>query len=364
MARTVYVFGAGASAHLGVPLMDRFIDVADELRQSSEVSRDAFELFFKLIQDRLPQLHAKSVVDLTNIESVFSLVEMGSLVGRLPGTPAGEVEAARFATRRVLAETVEETCLFAVSQGQWQPSSPYLSIADHVERSHQTDVDSSVALITFNYDLGLDFALHWSNLIIDYGLDAQIQPGKVPLLKLHGSLNWAACNECGLIRPLTFEQIFRLEGNRRFRDGNVGFPLRASRCLSNLGAHCSKSPIDRDPALVPPSWNKTQYQQQFKQIWRHAAKELSEADDIRVIGYSLPQSDAFFRDLLALGLAGTTRLKSFSVIDPLADVANRFQTLLGPDARGRFHHHKDIFENYAKTVLKPSRRMLSRGVDG
>jgi hypothetical protein len=364
MARTVYVFGAGASAHLGVPVMGRFIDVADDLRRSTEVSHDAFELFFKLIQDRLPQLHAKSVVDLTNIESVFSLVEMGSLVGRLPGTPENEVGSARLATRRVLAETVEETCLFAVSQGQWQPSSPYLSIANQVELSNKSAPSSSIALITFNYDLGLDFALHWSNLVIDYGLDSQVQPGKVPLLKLHGSLNWTACDVCGLIRPLAFEQIFRLEGNRRLRAGTTRFPLRASRCLSNLGSHCSKSPIDREPALVPPSWNKTQYQQQFKQIWRHAAKELSEADDIRVIGYSLPQSDAFFRDLLALGLAGTSRLKSFTVIDPLADVAERFQTLLGPDARGRFRHYKDGFENYSKAVLNHSRRELSGGVEG
>jgi hypothetical protein len=356
MARTVFVFGAGASAHLGIPLMNGFIDAADELRQSGEISTEAFELFFSLVQDRLPQLHAKSVVDLTNIESIFGLVEMAALVGRLPATAPDEVELASHAIRRVLTQTIEETGQFTISEGQWRPSSPYLSIASQVELSRQAGPDSSISLITFNYDLGLDFALHWSNLAIDYGLSDGIARDHVALLKLHGSLNWAPCSECGGIRPLSMEQIFRLEGNRRFRQPIAKFPLRASRCLSNLGPHCSKSPVDGEPALVPPSWNKTQYQQYFRRIWRHAARELSEAHDIRVIGYSLPPSDAFFRDLLALGLAGTTRLKSFTVVDPSAGVAERFQQLLGPDARGRFRHEQMTFEEYAKKTLKPSRR--------
>src|SRR5476651_2291828 len=153
MARTVFVFGAGASAHIGAPLMKQFIDTADDLRQDGNVSQEAFDLVFTLIQDRLPALHAKSVVDLTNIESVFSLVEMGRLVGRLPGTEPADIELSARSMRRVLAETVEESSLFDVEGGEWRPSSPYLSVAGFIERERQQGRDASVALITFNYDI-------------------------------------------------------------------------------------------------------------------------------------------------------------------------------------------------------------------
>src|SRR4051812_21694007 len=129
MARTVFVLGAGASAHIGAPLMNGFIDAADDLRQNSDVNGPAFDLVFELIQNRLPALHAKSIVNLSNIESVFSLIEMGRLVGRLPGTPSPEIEEAARAMRRVLTETVEESSRFAIEGGEWKPSSPYLSIA-------------------------------------------------------------------------------------------------------------------------------------------------------------------------------------------------------------------------------------------
>jgi hypothetical protein len=356
MARTVFIFGAGASAHLGVPLMKDIIDAADDLRQRQDVDQESFRLFFDLIQNRLPQLHAKSVVDLSNIESVFSLVEMGRLVGRLPGTAEEDVPAMAKAIRRVLAQTVEETCLFSVDGGEWRPSAPYLSIAQQVESARHAGTDGSVAMITLNYDLGLDFALHWSNLPIEYGLQPSMAHQAATLLKLHGSLNWTACNVCRTVRPVTLDQVFQLEGKRRFRAEKHRLPLRSSRCLSNLGSHCTASPLDGEPALVPPSWNKTQYHESFSNVWRHAARELSEAQDVRVIGYSLPESDAFFRDLLALGLAGSARLRSFTVVDPSEQVAKRFRELLGPDAKGRFHHEPVRFEEYANTVLKPSKR--------
>ncbi len=75
-----------------------------------------------------------------------------------------------------------------------------------------------------------------------------------------------------------------------------------------------------------------------------------------VIGYSLRPSDIFFRDLLALGLVGGTRLRKFTVVDPDAAVAARFQELLGPDARPTFEHIAGNFEDFAiQKFGKPKR---------
>ena len=99
-----------------------------------------------------------------------------------------------------------------------------------------------------------------------------------------------------------------------------------------------------DPVIVPPTWNKAEYQQ-IANVWKHAGLHLSEAENIIVIGYSLPETDQFFRYLFALGTIGDARPQRFWVVDPDADVAKRFQRLLGPTFRQRFRHYRMPFAN-------------------
>src|SRR5262249_24599334 len=101
-------------------------------------------------------------------------------------------------------------------------------------------------------------------------------------------------------------------------------------------SHCGK-PLPVDPVIVPPTWNKTQYHQQIGAVWSQAAKHLSEAENIFVIGYSLPDTDLFFRYLYSLGTVGDTLLKRFWVFDPdKSSVSKRFERLLGETAKARF----------------------------
>ena len=157
---------------------------------------------YDLVQSRLPQLHAKSVVDLENIESVFSLIEMGDLIQKLPGTTSEEISLATRAIRRVLSETIELRCRFPTKDGYRIPHPEYRALVEHVESSRAAN-----AFITFNYDLALDFALHWSDVRFDYTLDEKRSLNFLPLLKLHGSLNWTACEGCGSIISAPFEKI-------------------------------------------------------------------------------------------------------------------------------------------------------------
>ena len=54
----------------------------------------------------------------------------------------------------------------------------------------------------------------------------------------------------------------------------------------------------------------------FENMWAHAATQLAEAENIIVIGYSLPKTDQFFPILYALGTVSKSILKRFSVFDP------------------------------------------------
>ena len=65
----------------------------------------------------------------------------------------------------------------------------------------QSKPPHTVAVITFNYDTAVDFALERAGLTVIYGLcgDDRSQPeGKrVPLLKLHGSISWGLFEDNG-----------------------------------------------------------------------------------------------------------------------------------------------------------------------
>lgn len=354
MANRVFVFGAGASKSIGVPLMNEFIDASADLRETGDLNDPrAFDLVFDLIQNRLPRLHAKSVVDLGNIESVFSLIEMARLVRRLPETEESEIDAAAIAIRRVLTETVEANCRFGLTDRGWEPPPTYLRIAGLVDPQITPNGTAETSLITFNYDVGLDFALHWSNIPIDYGLKSPERDSAL-LLKLHGSLNWVQCPSCGKVIPVSLKQALPRVRGRQKKEYR---PISTQKARATVGTHCDGVSVPDDAALVPPTWNKTQYHEQFAPIWARAAKELSDAQDIVVAGYSLPLSDSFFRDLLALGLVGQTRLRSFVVVDPSEETAERFRGLLGPDALGRFEHLPMTFEAYCDQQLPSNSRL-------
>src|SRR5258708_7124572 len=67
--------------------------------------------------------------------------------------------------------------------------------------------------------------------------------------------------------------------------------------------------------LAPASWDKTEYQDILQPVWSQAVSELQRATRICIIGYSLPESDAYFKYLLTLGLSENHGLYKFIVVD-------------------------------------------------
>jgi hypothetical protein len=95
-----------------------------------------------------------------------------------------------------------------------------------------------------------------------------------------------------------------------------------------------------EPVLVPPTWNKADSHRALESVWSLAAHELSEAENIFVIGYSMPETDSFFRHLYALGTVGKAMLRRFWVFNPNPSVESRFRVLLGPEAEYRFDFNR------------------------
>jgi hypothetical protein len=317
-----------------------FLDRARELYTANRVNPYSSDLdrVFRAIS-KLQAVHSKSELDLVNLESVFSAFEMAELLDVSPSEP-GLV----LSMNRLIAWTLDEATLFEVNSGRIVSSSVYERFAALIRKLSLEDPNSSrCAVITFNYDLALDMALHGQGLNPDYGLSSFSDPpaGAVDLLKLHGSIGWRKCSAdlCGTVVPEVIPRLDRFAQTAKMKWSQLRKTLNAS------ARHCDSN-IDGECVIVPPSWNKTEMPG-LVNVWKRAAAALKTATTIIVCGYSLPETDSFFRYLYGLGAVGETLLERFWVFDPSTEAHERFLSLLGPGARGRFKSRTWTFDRAA-----------------
>ncbi len=342
MSKYLFILGAGASVHAGAPLMCNFLDRARKLITADRECRYAkeFKRVFEAMSD-LQAVHSKSALDIVNLESVLSAFEMATLLGVQPGS----TELLSSITR-LIAWTLNESTQLPLRQYKPTPSPYYSEFAELIEGLKKRAGGDSCCIITFNYDLALDFALWHHQLQPDYVLGENASGQfRVPLLKLHGSVNWGRCPTCQKI----IAGDFRAADEVMVGEHMYKFPM-----LEDMGIRCCDDVLKAGCVIVPPTWNKSEYRSGIPQVWRRAALELATASTIVVSGYSLPESDLFFRYLYGLGTVGKTLLERFWVFDPSQDVADRFRSLLGPGALARFQFKKQDFEGavgYLRSVL-------------
>jgi hypothetical protein len=216
---------------------------------------------------------------------------------------------------------------------------------DLVKGYHQRG--SKISFITFNYDVCLDHALSFSGYTPEYWLGTfkpKLTDKNVNLFKLHGSLNWARCQNCKEIVAWPTTDFSQFMNNRNwFRHDDQFVTMKISQHLLYF-QHCDKSAGATEPVVVPPTWNKTQYHEDLARVWFHAAAELADAENIFICGYSLPGTDKFFHYLYALGSVGQARLKRFWVFNPDEKVEDRFRSILGQMALQRFQFTRHTFD--------------------
>lgn len=359
MANTVFLLGAGASKRAGAPLMYDFLDVAHDLWKAKKVDAQSFETVFKGIS-ALQQVHSKSMLDIYNVEAVFAAFEMAKTFGRFATYTMDEIEALIVAMRDVIVRTIDATIKLPVDGGRSvlapAPYPEFTKLVNDLRRNARPSRD--VAILTFNYDICSDFALYQAGIAVDYALGPK-NHGAIPLLKLHGSLNWASCDKCkSVVAWEVHAYLSTIQWNHLSDSKFVGLPMGAH---IQQFEHCDEI-VKSAPVIVPPTWNKTEHQRALASVWRAAAHELSEAEDIFVIGYSLPESDAFFRYLFALGTVGETPLRRFWVFNPDESGATelRYRELLGPGAEQRFRYIPKTFIDALPVIREAYHASLDR----
>lgn len=356
MSNVVFVLGAGASHAAGAPLMANFLDIATDLLRSGRVDdkREHFERVFEAIGG-LQAVHSKAQLDLNNVESIFTALELGRIIQRVPGMDSTKIEATISSLKELIVKTLEVTIPFPTRKSHIGIPSPYEAFAGLLKYLREEAFPAqTVSVISFNYDIAVDIAIFRARLGPNYVIEQA--PGvheQIDLMKLHGSLNWATESATGRIRPLHLSDYFQKYTYQGFEEhGTILVPI-GSQLVEYFSKHVEPAiDVAAEPVIIPPSWNKADYHQALSNVWSAAARHLSEAEYIFIAGYSLPETDSFFRHLYALGSVGKSTLRRIEIFNPdtSGETDARFRALLGPGSMARYLYHPITFEKSIQHV--------------
>jgi len=185
----------------------------------------------------------------------------------------------------------------------------YLVEKSSIRSGHNYRVYDTVSVISTNWDILLDNSIYNAindnppkKAVVDYCCyissldkdDKTVMPGlemlgfggfNIKLIKLHGSLNWLQCPRCMRIY--------------------TGFGAKVGVRNDMPCRHCNNNFTEEDGShklisnLIMPTFIKDLSNPQYKIIWQNAGVEISEANRIVFIGYSLPSADFEMRQLLS-----------------------------------------------------------------
>lgn len=299
--RVVYVLGAGTSYDAGGPLIRDFF-MTDSAR-SERVHSDYFLTDEKFLSLQAAYERWAKETEEPNVEGFFQRVAFQRLMRKdfdthLPGETLNPEILYRYLVWYIAAYVRASVA----SQGN--PPRHYRDFAESLRQWGKR-----YAVLTFNYDLVLERAL-----LKEYGeLDYKLGPIRglkkfsngIPLIKLHGSLNWSWCSGC--------EEVYVDEKPTAANYRREACPRRGCRTML-------------DPLIVPPDANKNASLDTISSLWRKAGSFLSKADRIVIVGYSLPDADTSAKELL---IGPVQRVSRFDVINSHPSALSAIETKLG-----------------------------------
>lgn len=298
----VYILGAGASADAGLPLIATFLSrMRDSLEwliaQGRTKESDSINRVLAFRQEAAGAAY-RTRIDVDNVEELFSLAsadeaalrnDMASAIAATldycRSTTVGSVPEIELSlkTAHLPSSSLSATRWTSTLKPTFDPLSTYFTMPSHdyypavmAGRAGPVRPVAHNTFITFNYDLVIESALAQCGLTVDYGIPSTSllhrakwlsRSSGVPVLKIHGSVNWA------------------FPGHRGGK--MTAFEDYASVVANNL-----------TPVLVPPTWKKNIAADQLSYVWDAAVAALSEATRIVIVGFSLPPNDLHFKYLL------------------------------------------------------------------
>jgi hypothetical protein len=307
-AERVFLLGAGASKACGLPLTNELLPTVLPALKTKSLRKRTTE-FVKYLNPYFKS----SWRNYPNLEEFLSLmdvyVEFSSKVKSGHKFEPDEVEELKDdLLAAITASLSEKTEKIKIQNTQFFRLAKLLKPGD--------------AVITFNWDLLIEKAL--TKLGLDWSYE--LKSDKIALLKPHGSIDWFDRDKTKIKASLTspvIDDIGALRVFRKFRMPRVGSPIT--------------------PIIVPPLVNKKWKYLEFDRIWRSAWRALRTANDIHIIGFSLPPEDLHVRFVIrsAIRINEETRSRPLrvTVVNPDKTVYLRFDRLM----KTRVHYFESSF---------------------
>lgn len=301
MEHVVYILGAGFSAPLGIPVVRNFLETAHDLMERDPNRFAQFQQIF----DRISQLAVAKTyydADVENVEEVLSMLEMAEYASPSPA----KIEFARFICDVIEASTPP------------------------IKRSTKAATGDLVEWVFGDEFVGRNYGCFVAGLC---GLRIEGAPGYQPVIRGADdratkytvvSLNYDRALEACL-------EFLRDSWGMNASDGFEVYPRTNQATLGRCVLAKLHGSVDQGPGgIVPPTWNKVG-RPTILAAWQRAYAALSNANRIRIIGYSLPDNDAHFRYLLKMAATHSANLKSIDVLcrdDDNETVAQRYRAFV------------------------------------
>ena len=275
-------------------------------------------------------IHACNDQGITNIEDLLTAVYIMDFYSRnprvldliqsqmfvdtrrpgFPRYPGAGTQYATVSSAAYLQDTLQ--VLFGLLSNLMLPARPnsgHESIASYVRNND----DSSI--ITTNYDCCMDLALLGNGSEPGYTIKfsnyhSESSSKAVPLIKLHGSLNWFYCQTCQNVSLMQIKEAFK-----DFADRKSEYPIISV---------CADCGDQRRGLLVPPNAMKFDVASPLQSLIGEAAGKFETATLIIVVGFSFSEADAYISRMISKAMLDNEKARMI-VVDPDYRVAARLR---------------------------------------
>jgi len=330
MSDNVIIFGAGASADAGIPLMAGFVEKMWEFAMRGRNGEEPLSLEDKntfneamKIKNELDGYHGRANFNDRNIEDILSILSFNFIGGK-----KADKEKLDWMLKAI-SRTIELTCSVkhdgALNKIQTTGPEYYKNFWKELFK-RENAYTSLPTIITFNYDLVLERSLFQVLLNKYYDVNNNPFPGNGINIKYHYEAfkGWTHS-----VRYCTFGPPNRTSGSclepienstpSNFIDieilklhGSLNFPEKKLKDNTPV----SPTNVVENPYILPPIINKLSTNKAEK-MWRVALTRLRENKNVVIVGYSLPQTEIYMQYFLKTALGPNLNLDKIFVFDPV-----------------------------------------------
>ncbi len=325
--RVVYVLGAGFSQPYGLPVMSTFMERARDIYESDPEKYSELGSVIKALN----LINSNTLrIDVPNIEEVLSVLEMASLVKDSHGMPGLSARRMKDFIRTVITESTKGVPTEEISD----------NLSDGLARHIFNDRGGVFSTYGFFAASLFGLSVPLSAERDNYGI-----PTRISNLRFERSSE--SEYEYSIVTTNYDRVLQKFEDfiNVRQKDPSTRVEFvetythepkpTGGRVVPLLKLHGT---VERDPHIIPSNditamtWSKNLYQKRTAQVLREAYKAIRSAHFIRIIGYSMPDTDSYLKFLLKASMLNHPNLKTIDVLtldDDRETTKRRYQALVG-----------------------------------